>query len=50
MEGTGGREHRTLGVGEVREAGGERVGSGIPKVAGARKKGENFVILHNISQ
>ena len=36
--GTGGREPGRIRAGGVREAGGERAGSGIPKVAGTREK------------
>ena len=36
--GTGGREPGRIGAGGVREARGERAGSGIPKVAGTREK------------
>ena len=45
--GTGGREPGRIGVGGVREAGGERAGSGIPKMGGTRRKEEKF---HNIAQ
>ena len=36
--GTMGREPGRIGAGGVREAGGERAGSGIPKVAGTGRK------------
>ena len=42
MEGDRGREPGRIGAGGVREAGGERAGSGIPKVAGTRGKQEKF--------
>ena len=38
------------GAGGVREAGEEGAGSGIPKVAGSGRKGENYPTLRNISQ
>ena len=41
---------RDRDAGGVREAEGERVGSGIPKVAETGRKGENFAILRNILQ
>ena len=40
--GTVGREPGRIGAGGVGEAGGERTGSGIPKVAGTGRKGEKF--------
>ena len=37
-------------MGGVREAGEERAGSRIPKVAGSRRNRENYTTLYNILQ
>ena len=47
MGGTGGGRPGEKGAGGVREVGEEGVGSGIPKVAGSRRKREK---LRNIAQ
>ena len=46
--GAGDREKS--GAGGVRDAGEERAGSGITKVAGRGRKRENYAALRNISQ
>ena len=48
--GQGGWEPGRIWAGGVREAGGERAGSGIPRVAETGRKGEKFAILRNILQ
>ena len=48
-QGRGGETGRK-GVGGVQDAEEEGAGSGIPKVAGSRRKRENYATLHNILQ
>ena len=50
VEGDGGQEPGRIGAGGVREVGGERMGSRIPKVVGTGRREENFAILRNILQ